>query len=50
MIPKINEKIYSERLSIRILWLTIAFIVIFYGVTILSYLFLPEGFLLKKTA
>ena len=41
MMPDIKEKIYSERLSIRILWLTVAFVVIFYEVTILSYFLLP---------
>lgn len=50
MMPDIKEKIYSERLSIRILWLTVAFVVIFYEVTILSYFLLPEGFLLKKNS
>lgn len=50
MMPDIIEKIYSERLSIRILWLTVAFVVIFYEVTILSYFLLPEGFLLKKNS
>ena len=48
MIPDMKERIYSERISIRILWLTVAFVVIFYGVTILSYFLLPEGFLLRK--
>lgn len=48
MIPEIKEKMISEKLSTRILWLTIAFVVIFYGVTIFSYFLLPDGFLLKK--
>lgn len=50
MIPGIKEKLISEKLSTRILWLTIAFIVVFFGVTILSYFFLPDGFLLKKNS
>lgn len=48
MIPEIKEKMISEKLSTRILWLTIVFVVIFYGVTIFSYFLLPDGFLLKK--
>ena len=50
MMSDINEKIYSERISIRILWLSVAFVVVFYGVTILSHFLLPEGFLLKKNS
>lgn len=48
MIPIIKEKMSSDKLLTRILWLTIALFVIFYGVTIISYFLLPEGFLLKK--
>lgn len=50
MISKIKEKMISEKLSTRILWLTIAFVVIFYGVTVFSYFVLPDGFLLKKNS
>ena len=50
MIPEIKEKMISEKLSTRILWLTIAFVVIFYGVTIFSYFLLPDRFLLKKNS
>lgn len=50
MIANIKEKIISDKLTTRILWLTIAFVVIFYGVTILSYFLLPDGFLLKKNS
>ena len=50
MIPKIKEKMISEKLSTRILWLTILFVVIFYGVTVFSYFVLPDGFLLKKNS
>ena len=50
MIPAIKERINSEKLSTRIIWLTIAFVVIFYSVTILSYFLLPDGFLLKKNS
>lgn len=49
MILDIKEKIYSERISIRILWLTVAFALIFYGVTVLSYFLLPEGILYFHT-
>ena len=34
----------SDKVSHRILWLSI----VFFGITILSYYFLPEGFLLRK--
>lgn len=48
MIFKIREKVISEKLSTRVLWLTIVFVVIFYGVTVFSYFVFPYGFLLKK--
>ena len=44
----IREKLTSEKLSKRITVLSILFIIIFFGVTILSYFILPEGFLLNK--
>ena len=44
----IREKLTSEKLSKRIIVLSILFIIIFFGVTILSYFILPEGFLLNK--
>ena len=50
MIFKIKEKIISDKLSTRVLWLTIVFVVIFYGVTVFSYFVLPDGFLLKKNS
>ncbi len=50
MIFKIKEKMISEKVSIRTLWLTIVFVVVFFGITILSYYLLPDGFLLKKNS
>ena len=48
MINKLKEKLISEKIGTRILWLTIVFFVVFFGVTILSYFLLPEGILLRK--
>ena len=50
MISKIKENLVSEKISTRIIWFTSVFLVIFFGVTILSYFFLPEGFLLRKNS
>lgn len=46
----IKEKMSSEKVSERVVCLTISFVVIFFGITILSYFLLPEGFLLKKNS
>lgn len=50
MMFTIKEKLSDEKVSTRIIWLTIVFVVVFFGVTILSYYLLPEGFLLKKNS
>ena len=44
----IREKLTSDKLFERIITLTIIFFLVFFGVTILSYYLLPEGFLLNK--
>ena len=44
----IREKLTSDKLFDRIITLTIIFLLVFFGVTILSYYLLPEGFLLNK--
>ena len=44
----IREKLTSDKLFERIITLTIIFLLVFFGVTILSYYLLPEGFLLSK--
>ncbi len=44
----IRENLTSEKISKRIITLSVLFIVIFFGVTTLSYFLLPEGFLLNK--
>ena len=46
MIGKIREGMSSQQVSRRILCHTVAFFIAFFGITILSYYFLPEGFLL----
>ena len=48
MIRKIKEGMISDSVSVRILWLSIFFFIVFFGTTILSYYLLPEGFLLNK--
>lgn len=48
MVEKIKEEMISDKVSRRILWLTIAFVIAFFGISVLSYYFLPEGFLLRK--
>ena len=48
MMRSIQERILSDKLSERILWLSIAFFLVFFGATILSFYILPEGFLLRK--
>lgn len=44
----IREKLTWDNLHERIITLTIIFILVFLGITILSYYLLPEGFLLNK--
>lgn len=44
----IREKLTSDKLYERIITLTIIFFLVFFGITILSYYLLPEGFLLNK--
>ena len=44
----IREKLTSDKLFERIITLTIIFLLVFFGVTILSNYLLPEGFLLNK--
>lgn len=44
----IREKLTSDKLYERIITLTIIFLLVFFGVTILSYYLLPQGFLLNK--
>lgn len=48
MVQIIKEGMVSDKISQRVLWLTIVFFIAFFGITILSYYFLPEGFLLRK--
>lgn len=48
MMQKIKEGVISDRVSERILWLSVLFFLVFFGTTILSYYLLPEGFLLGK--
>ena len=48
MMRKIKAGMISDKVSQRILWLTIVFFIAFFGITILSYYLLPEGFLLRK--
>ncbi len=44
----IRKKLTSDKLFERIITLTIIFLLVFFGVTILSYYLLPKGFLLNK--
>ncbi len=44
----IRERLSSENLKERIIWTFVIFFVIFFGVVILSYYFLPEGLLRNK--
>lgn len=44
----IRKNLTSEKIRIRILYFTIIFFVTFFGVTLLSYFILPEGFLLNQ--
>lgn len=44
----IREKLTSDNLYERIITLTIIFFLVFFGITILSYYLLPDGFLLNK--
>lgn len=47
---KLREKLVSEKIGTRIGWLTFAFVIVFFGVTILSYFLLPDGLLLRKNS
>ena len=48
MVQKFKDGMISDKVSQRILWLTIVFFIAFFGITILSCYLLPEGFLLRK--
>lgn len=48
MVQKIKERMISDKVSERILCLSILFFIVFFGTTILSFYLLPEGFLLRK--
>lgn len=48
MFPRIREGMVSDKLTQRILWLTLVFAIVFFGGTVLSFYLLPEGFLLGK--
>ena len=50
MLRNIKAGMISEKVSVRILWSTIAFAAVFFGGTILSFYLLPEGFLLRKNS
>lgn len=43
-----REKLTSDKVHIRILYLSMIFICVFLGLTVLSYFILPEGFLLNQ--
>lgn len=45
---RIKAGMVSESVTVRIFCLTLSFFVAFFGITILSYYFLPAGFLLGK--
>ena len=47
-VRRFREGMISDKVAQRILWLSILFFIIFFGVTILSYYLLPEGLLLGK--
>ena len=47
-VQKFEEGMISDKVSERILWLSILFFIVFFGTTILGYYLLPEGFLLRK--
>lgn len=44
----IRKRLTSAKLLDRIICLTILFLVTFFGITIISYIVLPEGFLMNK--
>ena len=46
MVHKIKEGMISDKVTQRILWLSILFFIVFFGATIFSFYLLPEGFLL----
>ena len=48
MVQKFKERMISDKVSHRILWLSILFFIVFFGTTILSFYLLPEGLLLSK--
>ena len=43
-----HEKLSSDSLTERIFWASILFLLIFFGVTILSFYLFPEGLLKNK--
>lgn len=48
MLQRVQEGMVSDKVTQRILWLTLVFAIAFFGGTVLSYYLLPEGFLLRK--
>lgn len=44
----IRSKLSSNKLAVRLIWTYLAFWIVFLGVTIISYYFLPEGLLKNK--
>ena len=48
MLQRVQEGMVSDKVTQRILWLTLVFAMVFFGGTVLSYYLLPEGFLLRK--
>lgn len=45
---RIKAGMVSESVIVRVFWLTLSFFVAFFGITVLSYYFLPTGFLMGK--
>ena len=50
MVRRIREGLVSDRVSERILWLTLLFLIELFGAAVLSHDLLPEGFLLGKNS
>ena len=48
MMRKVKEGMISDKVSERIVWLSVLFVIVFFGTTTLSFFLLPEGFLLNK--
>lgn len=46
----IKQYLVSERISVRVITAILVFFILFYALTILSYYFLPTGFLLGKNS